>query len=206
MKTLFIPTKLKSKVNKPKVMELSKKLPKNIAIVYSIQYQDIANEIKNILDNDKKITKFVQVLGCSRPIISKNTQAILLIGSGRFHAISLTREIGLPVYVLENGKLSEISKQDVEEFDKRQKVSYVKFLNAEKVGILISTKSGQQNLKKALSLKKKLDKDAYLFIGDNLPTSEFENFGLDSWINTACPRIDMDNSSIINVNTLKFEV
>ena len=126
MKTLFIPVKLKSKVNKSKVVELSKNLPKNIVLAYSIQYQDIANEIKNILNKDKKITKFVQVLGCSKPIISKSTQAILLIGSGRFHAISLAKETRLPIYILENDKLNKVSKQDVEEFDKRQKASYSK--------------------------------------------------------------------------------
>ena len=203
MKTIFIPAKIKSKVHKPKIFSLSKKLPKNIAIAYSIQYQNQAREIKNIFSKNHKITKFIQVLGCSKPRFSKTTQAILLLSDGKFHGVSLALETKLPVYILENNQLTKISKKDIEIFEKKQRTSYVKFLHADKIGILISTKPGQQNLKKALSLKKKLkDKDAYLFIGNNLNTSEFENFGLDSWINTACPRLDMETSSIINIDKI----
>ena len=205
MKQLFIPAKIKSKVNKPKILSLSKKLPKNIALTYSIQYQDIANEIKNILSKNHKINSLIQVLGCSKPNFPKNTKAILLISDGRFHAISLAIQTKLPVYVLENNQLTKISKQDIEKFEKKQKASYVKFLNEDKIGILVSTKPGQQNLKKALDFKKKLkNKKSYLFIGNDLDVNEFENFGLNSWVNTACPRLDMNNSSVINLNKLNL--
>ena len=99
MKTLFIPAKTKYKINKSKILLISKKLPKNIAIAYSIQYQEQAMEIKQLLSSSHNITKFIQVLGCSKPVIAKNTQAILLIGDGRFHATSLALETKLPVYI-----------------------------------------------------------------------------------------------------------
>ncbi len=44
MKTLFIPAKKISKINKSKVLAVLKKLPINIAITYSIQYQEQARE------------------------------------------------------------------------------------------------------------------------------------------------------------------
>ncbi|GAG12780.1 unnamed protein product [marine sediment metagenome] len=200
MKTLFIPAKIKTQVNKKKIEALSRKLPKNIAIAYSIQYQDIAFEIKELLSNN--VTKIIQVLGCSKPNFSKNTQAIVLIGSGRFHTLSLASETNLPIYILEKDKLVEISESDIESLKKTKKAAYLKFLHADKVGILVSTKPGQENLKKAVDLSKKIkDKTTYLFISNNLDTSEFENFGLESWVNTACPRLDM-NSSIINISDL----
>ncbi|MBA7494840.1 hypothetical protein ES702_05417 [subsurface metagenome] len=197
--TLFIPAKYKSKVNKSKIKSLSKKLPKNIAIAYSIQYKDIAFEIKELLSNN--ITRITQVLGCSKPKLPKNTQAMLLIGSGRFHALSLAQETKLPIYILENNKLTKISKQELELFERRQRASYVKFLNSEKIGILVSTKPGQQNLKKALNFKKKCKNQAYLFISNDINANEFENFTLDCWVNTACPRLDMD-SSVINIDKI----
>lgn len=200
MKTLFIPAKIKSEINKIKILEISKKLPKNLAIAYSIQYQDIANKIKTILSKKHKITQFIQVLGCSKPKFSKETKAILLISSGRFHAISLAKESNLPVYILESNKLNKISKQEIESLNKKQKASYIKFLNADKIGILISTKPGQQNLKKALSLKLK-NKKSYFFISNQINTKEFENFpDIQSWINTACPRLDFD-SRVVNLNS-----
>lgn len=205
MKTILIPAKIKSKIDKSKILEISKKLPKNIAIAYSIQYKDIAIEIRNILSKNHKITKLIQVLGCSKPKFSKDTSAILLISDGKFHAISLAYETKLLVYILENNQLTKISERDIEILGKKQKASYLKFLNADKIGILVSTKPGQQNLKKALEFKKKLkNKISYLFISNNINVNEFENFGLNSWVNTACPRLDMEKSSIININRLNL--
>jgi len=202
MKTLFIEAKSKSKVNSNKILEISKRLPKNIAIVFSIQFKQIAKDIKKILSKNHKITSFIQVLGCSKPKFPKTTNAILLIGSGRFHGISLANDIKLPIYILEKNNLSKVTKQEVEKLQKRQKASYLKFLNADNIGILISTKPGQSKLKQALNLKKQLKKKSYLFICNNINTQEFENFPIDSYINTACPRLDMD-TTIINIRDIK---
>ena len=203
MKTLFIPAKKISKIDKSKVLSLTKKLPINIAIAYSIQYKEQAKEIKSLLSKSHKVNFFTQVLGCSKPNFPKNTKAILLIGNSRFHATALALETDIPIYILENNSLTEITQEDTENFKRKQKSSYVKFLNANKVGILISTKPGQQRLKQAINIKKKLKKQSYLFICNNINTSEFENFGLDSYINTACPRIDMDSNMVINIDRLR---
>jgi len=201
MKTIFIPAKSKATLNRAKIKELSKKLPKDLVITYSIQYQELAFEIKKILANHN-ILKIIQVLGCSQPKFPKNTKAVLLIGSGRFHAVSLAYETKLPIYILEKNQLTKISEKDIELYKRKNKASYLKFLNAENVGILISTKPGQENLQRALNLKKKLKKNSYLFISNAINIHEFENFGLDCWVNTACPRLDMD-SHVININKLK---
>ncbi|MBA7693514.1 hypothetical protein ES703_102100 [subsurface metagenome] len=204
METIFIPAKRKLSVNKKKIEEISKKLPENIAIAYSIQYKNIAFEVKKILSKDHQITKLVQVLGCSKLNFPKDTQAILLISSGRFHAVSLAIETNLPIYILERNKLRKISKNETEDYRKKQKASYLKFLNADKIGILISTKPGQENLRKALNFKNKLkDKKSYIFLADDININEFENFGLDCWVNTACPRLDMDSNFIINIDKIK---
>jgi len=201
MKTIFIEAKSKAKINTPKIIELSKNLPHSLAIAYSIQFKDIAKEIGNILSESHEITQLIQVLGCSKPVFSKNTQAILLIGQGRFHAISLAYETKLPVFMLNKDRLEKISEKDLELIEKKQKISYLKFLNEDKIGILISTKPGQNRLKKAIELQNKLkDKKSYLFLANNINPLEFQNFGLSSWVNTACSRLDMVNNSIINIS------
>lgn len=203
MKTLFIPAKINSEVNPLKILKISKKLPQNIIIAYSIQYKDIAEQIKKILSKEHKIVQFVQVLGCSKPKFSKNIQAVLLISSGKFHAISLAKESKLPVYILESNKLKKISEEEINLFKKRNKASYMKFLNAEKIGILLSTKPGQENLKKAFILKTRLKKQSYLFISNNINIGEFENFSdIQSWVNTACPRLDFD-ARVVNMYNLR---
>jgi len=198
--TIFIPAKSKASLNKSKIKELSKKLPKDLVIAYTVQYQELAFEIRKILVNHN-ILKIIQVLGCSQPKLPKNTKAVLLIGSGRFHAVSLAYEAKLPIYILEKNQLTKISEKDIELYEKKNKASYLKFLNSKDLGILISTKPGQENLQRALNLKKKLKKNSYLFLSNAINISEFENFGLGCWVNTACPRLDMD-SSVININKI----
>jgi len=206
MKTIFIPVKSKQKLNLNIIGSIDKELPKNIAICYSIQFEQQAKKLQNALKN-KHITAFKQVLGCSNPSFPKSTQAILLIGQGKFHSASLQYETGIQVYIIENNKLTKISKQDVEKLKKKQKASYVNYLTQNNIGILITNKPGQQKLKRALELKKNIkDKKIYLFLTNEIKTSEFENFGLKSWINTACPRLDLDDSKIININDLDSRV
>ena len=201
MKALFIPAKAKYELDKESIFESAKRLPKNIAIAYSVQYESLAQELKKTLSKSHNIINFVQVLGCSKPKFF-NVQAVLLVSDGKFHALSLAYETKLPIYILENNNFREISSQEIKLFGKKKKASYLNFLNSGNVGILISTKPGQENLKKALDLKKKIKKRAYLFIGNNVDTREFENFSVDSWLNTACPRLDMEDSSIINLQDL----
>ena len=204
MKTLFIPVKSKLKLDELIINDLSKKLPKNIAIAYSIQFKDIAFEIKNQLKDTHDVKIILQVLGCSNPKFSKEIQAILLISNGKFHAVSLAYETNLPVFLLDHNKLEKISNEQIENMKKNQKASYVRYLSAKNIGILVSTKPGQENLKQALDFKNNLkDKKAYLFIANNLNTNEFENFNIDSWVNTACPRMDLNNNKIINLKYVR---
>ncbi len=213
-KILFAPVKVKLNLDDKKIIEISKKLPKNIAIAYSVQYRDIALQIKKILSlkAKKKITKFTQVLGCSIPAfktsLEKSTQGIFLITDGEFHAVSLAMETGIPVYtpaMPSFSKINKVSEKEIEDLRKKKKASYMKFLNADKVGILVSIKPGQQHLKKALSFKKRLkDKKAYIFLADNIDTKELENFpDIDVWVNTACPRIDFNIADSVKIINLK---
>jgi 2-(3-amino-3-carboxypropyl)histidine synthase len=191
MKTMFIPAKINSEVNEKKIQSLN--LPEATAIAYSIQYKDIARQIYDLLSKKYKITEIVQVLGCSKPKFSKTTKAILLISSGEFHAVSLAFETKLPIYILEQDRLRKISDDDVYAFEKQKMASYMKFLNSEKVGILISTKPGQENLKRAIDIKKSLKgKQSYLFLSNEIDTRQFENFDIEAWINTSCPRMDFE--------------
>jgi len=204
VKTIFIETKTKSELNQHKALDISKKLPKNIAIAYSIQYKSLASKIKELLSSKHSITKLIQVLGCSSPKFTKDTEAILLISSGRFHAVSLAYETKIPVYILDHGKLEKISKTDIKNFETRQKAAYMKFLNAKNIGIIISTKPGQSKLKRANDLQDKIkNKDSYLFIANDININEFENFNIDSWINTACPRMDLNSPLILNIKDLE---
>ena len=200
MKTLFIPVKSKDSLDFSQLAKLN--LPKNLAIAYSIQFQESALALKDYLSKNYNILAFMQVLGCSKPTLPSSVEAIILVSTGRFHAISLAYETSLPVYLLENNSFVKINEKEVETLAKKRKGAYINYLNSKELGIIVSTKPGQENLAKALSLKKKLkDKQSYLFITNNIDPLEFENFGLNCWINTACPRMDF-NLPILNIADL----
>jgi len=202
MNKIFIEAKSKQDLNKDLLIAESKKLPKKIAIAYSIQFKDTAYKIKQILSLDHKINTLSQILGCSKLKFSKDTQAVLLIGSGRFHAIALAYESKLPVFIYEGEKITKISNEEILNLEKKRKALYIKFLNSKDVGVLISQKPGQERIKRALALKEKFkDKNFYFFLDNNIAPSNFENFGIKCFVNSACPRLDMDND-VLNINDL----
>ncbi|MEM0465810.1 MAG: diphthamide synthesis protein [Candidatus Pacearchaeota archaeon] len=202
MKVLNIEAKIKN-LNFFLSEEDVKKLPNKIFIVYSIQYKDIANQIKKHLEKNKiKVTGLKQILGCSKLNIK---YPILIIGSGRFHAMNLMLQSN-EIYIFENNSLIKIPFKDIEIMRMRLKTSLLKFLSADNIGIIVSTKPGQANLDLAIKIKEKLkskNKNVFIFLSDNVDVSEFENFDIDSWINTACKGLSYNSPDIINYSDLK---
>jgi len=175
------------------------KLPKHLFIVYSIQYQDLAINIRNYLKSKKyNLMGFQQVLGCTK---LQTKYPILLVGSGKFHAQNLAMQNSTAIYIYTSGKINKFSEKDKQKLKAKQKAALSKFYMAEKIGILVSTKPGQNNMNKALALKKQLEtknKQVYIFLSNNINISEFENFQMDIWVNTACPGLAYDSGKIIN--------
>jgi 2-(3-amino-3-carboxypropyl)histidine synthase len=203
MKTKFVPVIFKKEPNYKKLNELIEKIPeKKLALCYSNQFIEIAKKIYEKFS--KKFIYKIQVLGCSNPKFPAEVEGILIIGQGKFHSVSLAYESRLPTYILENNSIKKIEEKDIEKMEKKEKGAYLKYLNAKKVGILVSTKPGQERLNKAIEFKEKIKgKKVYIFISNNIDISEFENFGIDFWINTACPRMDLVDAPLINLEKLE---
>lgn len=198
---LYIPAiqkNLEIKLSKPQIA----KLPKNIFLAYSIQYKELAKQVKSQLQkNNIKVQRFQQVLGCSK---LNTTLPILLVSTGKFHAQNLMLQTPI-LYTLENNKIIKIPEKQVNKLKAKKKTALIKFLKADKIGILVSTKPGQENLNKAIKLKNQLEKknkQPFIFISNNIDTNQFENFNIDSWVNTACPGLAIDNFNIINIDDL----
>jgi len=213
VKTLLIESKYKGKVELSKIKV--NELPKNIGLITTVQFVDYLDKIKNYLINkNKKILiakgnqKYnAQILGCDLSATEKvknKVDAFLYIGDGKFHPLGLAIKTNKDVFCFNpiNNYFSKIKKEEINNYKKTIKIKKIKFLSAESVGILVSTKSGQNNLKKALKIKGELEKKGkkcYIFCFDTLNVNELENFPfIDFWVNTACPRIEEDSNKIIN--------
>lgn len=205
MKILYIEARNKTDVaNKVNF----KNLPKELFLAYSIQYKKQAEQIKNKLKKSRfKIKGFKQVLGCTK---LKSSFPILLIGSGKFHALNLAVQNTVPIYIYDNGIISIIEKEEIEKIRKNKEIALKKLFSAENIGILISTKPGQDNFKKAIELKGKIikknsKKKVFIFISNTINLQEIENFQIDVWINSACPGLARESKKIINIDdVLKY--
>ncbi|MBU0929690.1 MAG: 2-(3-amino-3-carboxypropyl)histidine synthase subunit [Nanoarchaeota archaeon] len=199
MKTLFIPAR--------SIIDIEKSLKKvsikgKIGLITTIQFFNQLDKASKLIENS---VIGGQVLGCNvknAEKIKDKVDSFLYIGSGRFHPIQIAKKLKKPVYILNpnTDEFSKIEESEIQDYEKRLKGKLSKFFAAKSYGILVSTKNGQYNLKKAELLRKKL-KNSYIFICNNINENEFENFrNIDIWINTACTRIEGKN--IINLEDL----
>ena len=208
MKTLFIEAKYSKPIKLSK--EIIGKLKGKIGLVSSIQFIDSLPTIKQQLDEENiKSTIAGQVLGCNVKTAEKITNKVdsfLYIGDGQFHPLGIAIKTKKQVFTLSpfNNRFKKIQKQTKENYEKRKKAALSKFLYADTVGILVSTKPGQYyNPKKLETLKNRYkQKNFYTFISDTIDYNQFDNFPfIQAWINTACPRIEED-IPIVNIQDI----
>src|SRR3989344_3523014 len=190
MKVLFLNTKSRIDIlpliNKIKIREKGK-----IGLISIIQYVDLLKEIQTKLPNSVIIG---QVVGCNLVNLSKEKiDAYLYVGVGKFHPIYVARKSHKPTYILnpETQEFFLISNKEIEDYEKQKLGKIKKFLTADNIGIIVSTKPGQENLALALDIKSKLKKSCFIFTTNTLDLNELENFPqIQSWINTSCSRLE----------------
>ena len=214
MKTLFIEAKYHGKISLNRIP--LNRLPNKVGLVSSVQFSDNLPKIKTYLEkHNKKVflekakQKYKgQVLGCditAAKKIEKDVDSYLYIGDGRFHPLGVALKTNKKVYTFNpiGDTFSEINENEINKTRQRNKGKLLKFLTSDKIGILVSVKPGQHNLKKALTLKNKYkDKEFSIFLFDTLNPNDLENFPfIKCWVNTACPRIS-DEKNIINIDYL----
>ncbi|MDP4012552.1 MAG: diphthamide synthesis protein [Candidatus Nanoarchaeia archaeon] len=200
MKLLFLPAKAKADV---KNFVDNIKVKGKIGLVAAVQYVHLLPEIQKYIPNSIIAG---QVLGCNaeKPYkVKDQVDAFLYVGSGRFHPIAVAMITKKPTYTISpiTKEFSKIDEKEIQDYQKKKQGKQLMFMSAKKVGIIVSVKPIQQLYKKALELKAKLKKEAFIFVTNTFNIGEFENFNdIDCWINTACPRIEGKN--IINLEDL----
>jgi 2-(3-amino-3-carboxypropyl)histidine synthase len=221
MKTFFVEARYKKPVSIGKHVL---KLPEKIGLVTTVQFiENLKNIKKELKKKGKKV--FIgkgnhaaykgQVLGCdvkAAVSVEKNVDAFLYIGSGDFHPIAIALNTKKDVFTFNplTAKFGKIEFKNAERLNKKRKAALVKFLSSEEIGVIITTKPGQNRLKEFLKLKKKFkEKNFYFILFDTIDFNQLENFPfLECFVNTACPRIALDDSiktekPIINIDDLE---
>ncbi len=174
-----------------------------IGLLTSLQYEDLLDVASSKLkEAGKKPVIGGKILGCftgSAEKIKDKVDAFLFIGSGTFHSTAVK---GKKTYVLDLEKRRIEVSSDLPE--KKRYARIAKAKEAETFGILVSSKKGQFNLEKAEEARKYLknkDKKAFILIMDEISNEKLEGIKADSFVNTACPRIELRKT--INIDDLE---
>ncbi|RJQ15895.1 hypothetical protein C4573_07120 [Candidatus Woesearchaeota archaeon] len=211
MKVAFIAAKYDNPILLPE--KLFKILPKKVCLFTTIQFMHQLESIKQQLENkgitvtlrestnyyyQGKKTREGQLLGCNLEEFD-NIDAFLYIGDGLFHPKILMVKNNQSVYGYDPiaEVVEKLDSKDIEKLKKKQQGAYAKFLSSKEIGVLISTKPGQNYLNKAEKLREKFpEKNFYFILFNDINFTELENFNfVECWINTACYRIGYDDTN-----------
>ncbi|MBR9677898.1 MAG: hypothetical protein GOU97_01195 [Nanoarchaeota archaeon] len=212
MKTLFVEARDKTDYAFIVKKHLNKIKEKKLGLVCTVQHLTEVGKVKKILENagkkvstakGKKTVYECQVLGCdviAGEKTKRSVSAFVYLGGGEFHPLMLAEKTGRKVYCLRpSGRLDVICQEKVRVWVKKKMLVAAKASKEHVFGVLVSTKKGQQAMRKAESIVKKLrstGRQAFVFVGDELSPRFLNDFsGVGAWINTACPRIVEDFAS-----------
>ncbi len=145
-----------------------------------------------------------QVLGCNFSAArATGADEFLYVGTGLFHPIGVQLATGARVVALDpyTGTVQEV---DASRLIRRRFAVMEKARDAESVGIIVSTKSGQQRLDLARRLAALSDRAVLVTMREVCP-DELLNLGFACYVNTACPRLAYDDQVRFPVPVLSPE-
>ncbi|MGC8662375.1 MAG: diphthamide biosynthesis enzyme Dph2 [Candidatus Micrarchaeia archaeon] len=184
---------------------------KKIGIVTTVQHIGQLEEIKRFYEKNGKevyigkpnmFAKYKgQILGCdpgSASSIDSEVDAHIYFGGGLFHPLGAVYTTKKPFFAIDPFA-KKIESLDMYREKRRglEKAMKIKSLKAKTFGILVSTKTGQYNIKLAEMIKNKLAKNGLYGLILTANTFDFDSLNnmleIDAFINTACPRIVTDD-------------
>jgi len=183
----------------------------NIGLVTTVQHVHKLKEAKNLLLKAEKtvaigdagLVKYPgQVIGCdfsNAKSVSKEAEAFLFVGGGRFHAIGVALATAKPTIIADPYEKRAYSIHDeAKRILKQRWASISEAKGAENFGVLIGLKSGQKRIKEVMKIKEKLQKNgrkATLLALREVTSNALMQFpNIDAFVNTACPRISLDDT------------
>lgn len=181
-----------------------------IGLVTTVQHVHQLDDAKQILeaagktviiaDGDKRIAYPGQILGCNfssaHSTEIEKCDALLYIGSGQFHPIGAALSSHKRV-VCADPFTSDVFELNYRKFLMQRSAVIGNAGDAETFCIIVSTKNGQFRKTLAESLKKKAEahgKSAFILFMDFVSPDQMLSFKADAFVNTACPRLAIDDS------------
>jgi 2-(3-amino-3-carboxypropyl)histidine synthase len=144
-----------------------------------------------------------QVVGCdfsNVKSVAADVDVFLFVGGGKFHALGVALSTGKPTVIADPycGMAFAIG-DEVQKILKQRYASIEEASRGKNLGVLISLKPGQKHMEEALTIKEtaeRMGKIVCLFaVREIQPAVLLEFPTVDAYVNTACPRISLDDAS-----------
>jgi len=142
-----------------------------------------------------------QVLGCDPgAAVNVEADAYVYIGTGNFHPLEIALATGKKVYAADpEMNQVRIIEDEKEKFLRKRFAKIENSKTAQKFGILVSIKSGQNRMALAEKLKtlcEEKGKQAHTLVTDHISPNKLLGYNFDAYVNTACPRIAIDDADL----------
>jgi 2-(3-amino-3-carboxypropyl)histidine synthase len=193
-------------------MDVLMDLPQSIGLLATIQYIDLIPVVKTILEStgrtvlvgtgDRRIAYPGQVLGCncsSAEAVLDEVDAFLFLGEGDFHPLAAAFGVKKDVFVL-NPVTKEL--RDMSEI--RDRILRKRFAaiqsakDAQSFLVIVCSKVGQDRSAEADKVIDKIRSHglkAYKAVMEEITPMSLMAYRVDAYVNTACPRVAMDDSA-----------
>jgi len=214
--TIYIEARASADINDA----IGKALPllenyRRIGIATTVQHVQTVDEAREILvrsgktvvvGDTRQLSYAGQVVGCNysnAKSIAKEVEAFLFIGGGKFHAVGVALSTSKPTIVADPYDNSAYSvNNEAEKIVKQRWASIETAEKAKTFAVLVGLKPGQKRLEEALDIKQSLEKNrrtAFLFAAKEVtPEALLEFPSVDAYVNTACPRLSLDDAVRFN--------
>lgn len=221
-KVYFIETRSSADITEVVAKAVPELKGQKIGIITTVQHVHKLEDACRLLEagarkcvigtGDSKIAYPGQVLGCNFSAArSEDCDEYLYIGSGEFHPLGVSLSTGKRVLVADPF-VNEIREVDPSRILRQRSVVIAKSLDAGIFGIVVSSKPGQERLELAGELKElalKHGKQAHILSMDLVTPDQLLQFKVDAFVNTACPRLAIDEVGRFNAPMLtpqEFEI
>ncbi len=185
---------------------------RRIGLATTVQHVQTLDNVKEILLHAGKTVVIGdaghmnyqgQVIGCdysNAKSIASDVEAFLFIGGGRFHALGVALSTQKPTIIADPYEKKVFSiDEEARKILKQRWANIDEAKRAKNFAVLVGLKPGQKRLEEALNIKERLKKNGkkpYLFAIRNVTPEVLMNFpSVDAYVNTACPRLSLDDAS-----------
>ncbi|MGI0055710.1 MAG: diphthamide biosynthesis enzyme Dph2 [Thermoplasmata archaeon] len=187
-------------------------VPHRLGIVASVQHLDLVPAFVAALERagfspqvgqgDRRLAYAAQALGCNytgAEAVVEKVDAFVFLGTGRFHPIGLALATDRPVYSLDPLQRTLEEPIDRGAIVRRRQLLVASVRDAPRWGILVSTFAGQNRSATAQALQlraRRHGRTAEIISFARIDPRDLEGRAIDAYVNTACPRIAIDDSEL----------